>query len=361
MKDRVTIFLIGVEEYINLPSLQGPKKDVDKLYKLLVENEETKLYPDSKVKRIINPNSSELRSHLSQYAFGRTADNDILVLYFSGHGVPLGNNDYGLCLKETNIIEEKSTAIPLDLLRFSDIVETLSLVAVDPVFILDSCYSGQAGDQINRSLTELKKNIQREVASSYALLCSSRKYETTPDGKHGGPFCELLVSVASAVGNNAKLKRKEELSLKDLFAEIRKEAERWTDIKPLLFIGDTLPDFSIVRNAFFQPREETMQKSHRDVLLSLWNEGNPTSKSVDELFLLGRSVYTTYSKLSYKPAWALIEKPGKGLPIKLTERGISFMKGDIKIPLAIRRKPESEIWEPIDNIEEINLTALLQL
>jgi Ni,Fe-hydrogenase maturation factor len=246
--DRASVIAVGVENYRYMQNLSGPSKDLEKMKNLLSTNVETALYPGNRFTQLIDPDSNRLRKIIVDYAMARSAPNDILVFYFSGHGVLIGNDDLGLCTVETQMHPEFKAAFPLNLVRFSDIVETLSAVKVDPVIIIDACFSGQAGSMIAYIYNQLKRSIQAETASTYALLCSSRKIETTPDHQEGGPFSSVLVNVAKKGKDSKNFKRKEELSLIDLHNDIRTEIESLVvDIVPQLFIGDTLPDFGFIR------------------------------------------------------------------------------------------------------------------
>ncbi len=106
---------------------------------------------------------------------------NILILYFSGHGALVGNHDLGLCFRDTRLHPEHSSAPSLSVVKFKDIIETLSLVQVDPVIIIDACFSGQAGVTIENVYNQMKRDIQAETGSNYALFCSSGKTEASYD------------------------------------------------------------------------------------------------------------------------------------------------------------------------------------
>lgn len=358
MQERVNIFLIGVSNYDHLPRLKGPEKDIERLNELFAKDPLISIFNESQIKKVINPTSIELRKKLSEYAINITADRDILILYFSGHGVPLGTSDYGFCTKDTQLCDRNGLPLPVNLVRFSDIIQTLAAVKVDPVIIIDACYSGQAGESITRTLEDLKRQIQAETGSAYVLLCSCRKQEQTPDKNTGGPFSEILVNVAKAGKKDRKILREEFLTLQDLHKNIRAEADALLDIGSILVVGDTIAKFGFVKNKHFKARDEKLQRSHLKVLDLLWNNGNPQEKNLSDLRPLGDSEYTTYSKLSYSPAWGLIIKGGKGKPFHLTEKGIRFMKGEIKVPNIIRLSESENAWSKAPSGKLIDINAL---
>jgi len=330
--DRASVIAVGVENYTYMSKLSGPSKDIEKIHNILSADFETALYQENKFTRLLDPDSDKLRKTIVDYAMARSAPNDILVFYFSGHGVLIGNNDLGLCTVETQMHPEYQTALPLNLIRFSDIVETLSAVKVDPVIIIDACFSGQSGAIITHLYSQLKRNIQAETGSTYALLCSSKKMGKTPDHHEGGPFSSTLVNIAKKGKNDTDFKSKEELSLRDLYPDIRREIEsQFVNIVPQLFLGDTLPDFGFIKNIKYKPQKSSLVKGQIKVLKALWNNGEPRTLEIDDFKPLGDTAYTTYKKLSRSPAWALIESVDSRKR-KLSSRGIEFMKGQLKIP-----------------------------
>lgn len=131
MIKRTTVIAVGINNYQFLKKLNGPLKDVDCLEKLLCLNTDTALFTESFIK-LTDITVEELRKEITKYAVNRTASNDILIFYFSGHATLIGNKDLGLCLKDSQYHQEYNASIPLSVVRFSDLVETLASVKVDP-------------------------------------------------------------------------------------------------------------------------------------------------------------------------------------------------------------------------------------
>lgn len=352
LNNRITVMAVGVNNYDYLTKLNGSIKDVENLEKLLCHDQTAVLEEDSFIK-LLDIDIEELRRRITDYALDRTAPHDILIFYFSGHGIPIGNRDLGFCLKNSNMHSEFSTAIPLNVIRFSDLVETLSAVNVDPIIIIDACYSSQAGEKIELILSELKREIQAETGSNYALLCSSKKHETSTDTISGGLFSSILFEVAQDGMNDSVCLRKEELTLKDLYSKIREKIEaNCFDISPQLYVGDTLPDFGFVKNIKFKPLNTVFNSGFKDALNAFWNNGHPKELSTVDLQPLGSTVHTTYSKLSYSPGWELLEKTSRG-KAKLTDKGKKFIRGEITIPYSITKNPETDAWHKTQGTKNI--------
>ena len=67
--------------------------------------------------------------------------------------------------------------------------------------------------------------------------------------------------------------------------------------------------------------------------------------SAADLQKVGSTEHTTYSKLSYSPAWGLLAKAGRGKGSWLSQRGIEFMTNKIQIPEKIEQDPATKKWE----------------
>jgi hypothetical protein len=356
LSDRVNLIAVGIENYLHLERLTGPAADVQRIKKLLSDDQNTSTIPHQRAMYLYNTDSATLRERITEYALGRSADNDILMLYFSGHATRIGNYDLGMCTVDTSILPTAGTIPPLSIVRFSDIVETLASVKVDPVIIIDACYSGAAGRSIQTVYEELKRQIQGSTGSTYALLCSSRSTEESHSLFSGGIFSEALFRAATAVSPAEDDRRKPWLSLQDLYPAIRKELELSESSNPQVFLGATLPAFPFVRNARYQPRTERFHPSHIPTLLAFWNDGSPIEIETSELIMYGSTTYTTNKKLGYSPAWALIEE--QGTKVKLTQRGIDFIHGLFRIPLVIVRDEISGTWHAAPEAKFANFNEI---
>ena len=350
--NRVTIIAIGVGNYDYLSKLPGPSKDLEKFKKLLVSDESTAIFSDDQFKQYIDITTDQFRNILTEYAITRSAQNDILILYFSGHGAPVGNNDFGLCFKDTRSHPDYNTALSLNIVKFRDIIETISLVKVDPLIIIDSCFSGQAIEYaMQNTLEQMKYHIQAETGSNYALLSSCSKLEETPDSDEGGLFSNIFFNIAS---NGLDIDHnKRYITLPELYPYINKEVERaCLGIKPKLYIGDTFVEFGFIKNAKYKPIVYSFSSSFKKIMTIFWNDGNPKEYTTEELRLKGSTAQTTYTKLSYSPGWGLIEKLSRGKG-RLTKKGIDFINGRIAIPYEIRKTEEPNKYIGLEGTKQI--------
>lgn len=345
--NRVSVLSVGVNRYEYMPRLNGAINDVRALHNILVEDETTASLQESQFKSLENPSSSILRNAITEWIRSRGAPNDILVFYFSGHAVPLGYQDIGLCTTETIIHPLSGLPIQTSLISLREIVSSIASIKADPVIILDTCFSGKAGSTIQIALEEMRKVVQSEAGSAYALMASCNCLESSVENGNQGIFSKILVDTCQAGIDSVN---EPFLSLSDLHPLIRQELEKSVyDMLPQLFVGDTLPKFGFVQNTAYAPRMEKFTPYFIECLTFLWNNGSPKTVRTSEIRdNLNAGVYGNNSKLKLEP-WRLIDNAESSRTRKLTERGIQFMKGELEIAQEIVKDVESNSWKPAPN------------
>jgi uncharacterized caspase-like protein len=185
LRSRVTIMAVGVNKYrdSHLKNLKGPHQDLDNLRNLLVKNPKTAIYQPKQFIELRDPDSFELRTKINEYVMSRSPEGDILLFYFSGHGVPIGRDDFGFCTTDTIVHPKSGITLPLSVVKFSEILSSLNPGNIIPVIIIDACYSGIAGKRLTIPPVEAISTIQNRVytmsASSYCLLCSCSELDTS--------------------------------------------------------------------------------------------------------------------------------------------------------------------------------------
>jgi hypothetical protein len=142
---RVTIIAVGVWQYQNMDRLTGPEIDLQNIRAILVEDPDLALFEPRQYIELQNPTAEQLRRTINQYVYDRGAYNDLLLFYFSGHGAPIGSSDFAFCTRDTMKHPGEQIILPMTAVSFTEILRTLWIKRVTPVFIIDACYSGAAG------------------------------------------------------------------------------------------------------------------------------------------------------------------------------------------------------------------------
>lgn len=360
LSGRVTIVAIGVEDYKFMPLLKGPKTDVENFYNLLVTMPETALYQEKQFKKLLNPTSSEIREFVSNYTFERGALGDILIFYFSGHGTAVGHKDFGFCTIDTRFHPNIQAVLPLTVFKFSELLESLAIVDVTPVVIIDACYSGKAGDALVSSPTimnSMHEKITTISASNYALLCSCSDLQTSLNSpKKGGLFSRGIFEIAQR-GISYQKQASELLGLQQIYRPLATFIESESDDSmPRLYVGDTLLEFPLIKNTKYSPKRYVFTGYFKSIIEAMWNNGSPRElwiRDMDEL--CGKGAYGNHNKLKLEP-WQLVENGMGSTKRKLTEKGNLFAQGKIKIPRSIEQDSTSGRWAPSPKTKEIAIT-----
>jgi len=349
MISRVTVLAVGVENYSEMRRLRGARKDIENLHRLLVTSPQTALFNQHQFIELLNPTSEELRKQISDYTLGRSARGDILVFYFSGHGVPVGRNDFGFCTIDSRIHPGVDSVLPLTVVRFSDLLETTGIMDVTPVIIIDACYSGIVGRAISphNAITTLHEEIQNTKASNYVLLCSCSDLQSTLDSPTGGIFSRCFFDVIEK-GIPILENRSSSITLKQIYLSLKKLVEsQSSDVTPRLFLGETFSDFPMAKNVQYKAQNKAQSYSIvslKCVIDVLWNNGNEQELSASEILdRCGQGAYANHNKLSLEP-WQLVEDSQVTKKRRLTDRGRSFAQGKLSIPRKIEKDMSKDKW-----------------
>lgn len=129
----------------------------------------------------------------------------------------------------------------------------------DPVIIIDACYSGEAGAMLPMALEQIRRTIQADAGSAYALLTSSTTLEISYDTGQYGVFSQSLFEVCAEGISEVNSPF---LTLHDLHPALRSEIEQTGyDMTPQLFVGG---DF-----AFLSVRQEFCLRAPPRVVRSI--------------------------------------------------------------------------------------------
>jgi hypothetical protein len=310
----------------------------------------------SKYVSLLNPTINQFRKTILEYAVSKSARGDILVFYFSGHGTIMGTNEFAFCLKDTAFGMDESKILSLSTVNFREIVQTLSAVDIFPVFIIDACFSGVTAPQGTVTVTgQMHDFLRTYFASSYALLASTSLETQSFETAFGGFFTRALHSIAINGLDDEIGRHMPFLTLDTLSSPLQEHLAK--DGHPLsrCYIGPDMPAVAIAKNSKFRPDTEKFMPYMKRIVEYAWNNGKPRSVTNDELLEhVGRGAYANHSKLSLKP-WGLLED-GRDNSIRvLTERGVRFANGELKIPELINRDAVTWEWIPAPDSRMITI------
>ena len=140
MVGRYRALLIGNSTYPadehNLQPLRGPIKDIVALSRALIDTD-TGLFADADVTLLPETTSTRAIRALGKFFAGAGRD-DVLLMYFSGHGKLDQTGRLHLCMQDTETSDLLSTAVSnVRINEFADASRARNIV-----LILDCCYAG---------------------------------------------------------------------------------------------------------------------------------------------------------------------------------------------------------------------------
>ena len=345
----VTIITFGCDHYDHIKPLKKVKEDLDRAKEVFCGSEFS-VFSETNIRVIYDKTSVELRKEIQDYLFSRSADQDILILYFSGHGTAIGRDDFGFCMQDTVIHEEDNVVLPTSVVKLSEIIGTLRIKNVSLVLFVDSCYSGQISKSFKVPFTDISGEMSRNLVASsgnlFGLITSCTDVEQIDD----------IGVVSKALKDICKQGMEENSPFLQLgyLSEIineRIDLHAKGDSKSRIFIpSGRIFSLPITHNIqYFEPPEPvniySFTRPYLDLLLVLWNRGNLMALTPNEILeeTGSQSAYANHNKLSFSP-WDLIYTR-KGRRV-LTQRGIDFVNGKIKIPKIIAENKKTRVCRP---------------
>lgn len=187
-KPKVWALLVGVARYSHMKSLKYTDDDAYRMYAFLKSPEGGAL-PDNQMKVLIDEDATKANIvSAMQEIFGKASENDMVLFYFSGHGL-------------------KGSFLPIDYdgsenkLYHTEITSLLSdCPAKFKVCIADACHSGSVEESMAsikgpQSIIESYYEAFQSSAGGTALMMSSRAEETSIEnnGLRQGIFSHFLI------------------------------------------------------------------------------------------------------------------------------------------------------------------------
>ena len=167
---RKVALLIGVSEYgEGIPSLSAPFNDVEAM-KQVLENPEMGGF---EVKTLIDPEPILMQKRIKKL-FTNCGKGDLVLLFFSGHGITDDDNKLYLATRITAKDDFDATAVPASFVQ----KQSKNSYAKRQVIILDCCYSGAfaEGWQAKSVGIDLEKELGAE---GRVVLTSSTATQTS--------------------------------------------------------------------------------------------------------------------------------------------------------------------------------------
>lgn len=361
---------VGCDHYDQLKHLKNVRSDLS-LVQEVFQQSEYSLYKNNDAIEIYDKTSYDLRKAIQDFVYSRSAEQDILVIFFSGHGTAIGRDDFGFCMKDAVLHQEDNVILPTSVVKLSEIVGSLNIKNISLVLFVDSCYSGQISKQLKISFpvitVEMSKTLVAYTGSFFGLVSSCSSLEQIGDigviSKGLRDICE------QGSEENDKY-----LTLGYLPENLTQRIDNHSkgDTRSRIFIPPgRISKLPLCKNVQFVEKPEQLNtysftKPYLHLLITMWNNGTPLSLKANQILekTNSQSAYANHKKLSFTP-WGLLTNDKNGRRI-LTQKGIDFLNGKVKIPKIVNENKNTKVCHAakgspsIQVIEKENLFGVME-
>ena len=196
---KVYAVVVGINNYSdsNIPYLNFPEKDAKAVYDFL-RSPDFASVPEENIALLVGDNATRINILKEvRNKFKRSTKDDMIIFYFSGHGIP-GFDGKGYFLTKDSEYEEEATAISMPELK--DKIERFS--AKIKLSFVDACHAGLFSSSNKGLKTEentliakaFLDTIAKSTTGTIRFLASSEREESREDIKFGhGIFTYFLL------------------------------------------------------------------------------------------------------------------------------------------------------------------------
>lgn len=215
---KIWAVIVGVAAYNSMPSLRYTDDDAYKIYAFLKSPEGGAL-PDEQIKVLIDDSATKKGILDSmEELFAKADNNDMVMLYFSGHGLA-------------------GSFIPHDFDGLNNRIKHSDIEAIfqkskakHKVCYADACYSGsfEYGEKsiVGAKMKDFYNKLEN-TSSSTALMMSSRKHEISLEflGLKQGVFSHFLIK---GLGGEADKDKNKMVTMEELFGYVKNGVREYT-------------------------------------------------------------------------------------------------------------------------------------
>jgi len=225
---RYRALLVGNWHYpddpANLPDLKGPLNDVSRLAETLADPR-LGLFARDDVAVLTERQSHEITAELEHF-FAEATRQDVLLVYYSGHGVTADDGSLLLCGR--NARTDRKLATMVDSGTVNRMIQQCAAAAV--VILLDCCHAGafKSGD------------FASDLAGKGRfVVAASRSRDRAPDAEHATGLSRFTGHLLRGLRGEAGLPGADHITLSDVYRYVHRQMTSEGPVIPLRrFDGD---------------------------------------------------------------------------------------------------------------------------
>lgn len=353
--DRTTVMAVAVSQYREMRKLAGPSRDLVDIERMFTDLGTTGLYHRKQFLGLLDPSRRLLQEAIIKYASERSARGDILLFYYSGHGAVDGTGQFCFCPSDALISADGRSHLAMSLIPFRDVVDTLAVQDVHPVFLIDACFSNSASAVPQLTSGVMNNQLQSASAGAYGLLCSSHNATASIDTPQGGAFTQAMCAIAAAGMADENRRRLPFMMLNDMGMRLREKLTLEGYPLSRLHIGPELPPVPLIRNTKYRPLRESFTPYLKRIVTYMSNNGQAREVTLADIDKhVGKGAYGNHSKLSLPP-WSLVENGDAVKSRRLTKRGVRFAGRKLRIPRVIFKDFVTDQWKAEPGSQQVSI------
>ena len=181
-------FVVGNSSYASVPALPNPANDARDLAKRLEGL-------DYRVTLLVDATRSQFLQTFQAFSASLKPE-DVSLLYYAGHGLQIGGENY---LFPVDAVVDSEADAKARLIPLNALLADLSRATRTRLVILDACRNNPFGEKLAQSEATRSAGLSRGLARVYAGVGSFIAYSTQPgnvalDGRgRNSPFTEALL------------------------------------------------------------------------------------------------------------------------------------------------------------------------
>ena len=267
MAGRKLGIVIGTNEYSDskIPNLRFAEKDAEEIKNILLDSD---ICGFNDVIDSINKTRTQTFCEIDQL-LKKAEHEDLLLIYFSGHGEPDPQHDLCLLFNNTRLDSLLPTSLNYSMIRKCIDASRCKTTIV----ILDCCYSGAAGIKGNN----LKEILARSSGSGTVILSASSEFDVAKEDEklEHGVFTHYLVEGlrSGAVAGD----RNGDISLVDLYnyahentiARCSQTPYLKVDCEGKIIIGKN--PLKVKEKEFIRKKNKLVKKIRKELSASVYN------------------------------------------------------------------------------------------
>lgn len=242
--DRSRAILIGTSDYERQEMLQGLPAIRNNLTALeaILTNPRTGVFRSDSCIVVDTPDSP--RSLMARLTRGAALAEDVLLVYYAGHGLLNPAGDLHLAVRETDQGQLDGTAVPYEWIRQT----LLNSIAKLRILILDCCFSGRAVGAMSSDSAAL---AQIDISGTYILASTTaNQISISPPGEKFTAFTGELIKLLSIESQHS-------LPLGEIYGLLSAGLARRGLPKPKCSVGDTIGDLILRKQVIHSAQYET--------------------------------------------------------------------------------------------------------